>query len=130
MATKPTPKQKPPLIKCRGLEVYFFATPAAMLVYVDRMLMVRSAADPGVMLMNWYRLILQMALLIAGYTLFIPAGWKRTLIVTSAIGSVPFVALGVMVNRRPKPALPANTAWKRSSAPAGWARCGWRAIGC
>ncbi len=92
----------PPLIKCRFLEVYFFAAPVVVMVYIDRMLMVQSAADPGVMLMNWYRLILHMALLIAAYTLFIPAGWRRTLIVTGVMGTVPFITLGVMMSRLPE----------------------------
>ena len=73
-----------------------------MLIYIDRILMVQSAADPGALLMNWYRLLLHIALLMAAYTLFIPASWRRTLIVTGIMGTVPFITLGVMVSRLPE----------------------------
>jgi len=94
-------EKNPPLIKLRFFEVYFFAAPAAMLVQIDYRLMLLSAADPGVMVMNWYRLIMHMAMLITAYTIFIPGDWKRTLTVTGIMGLVPFVTLGIMMRRVP-----------------------------
>jgi serine/threonine-protein kinase len=95
-------EKNPPLLKLRFFEVYFFAAPTATLLYIDHMLMLQSAADPGVMLMNWYRLILHMALLIAGYAMFIPAGWKRTLIATGIMGALPFASLWAMMRSHPE----------------------------
>jgi len=93
-------QETPPLAKLRMFEVYFFAAPAAGLVFIDYQLMVLSVT-PGIMLMNWYRFLVHMALLIAGYTLFIPANWRRTLVVTSLMGALPFVCLAIWMQRVP-----------------------------
>jgi len=90
----------PPLLKLRFFEVYFFAAPTAGLIFIDWQLMVLSAT-PGIMLMNWYRFIIHTALLVAAYTLFIPAGWQRTLVATSLMAAVPYVTLAVMERRVP-----------------------------
>jgi serine/threonine-protein kinase len=92
--------KEPPLLKLRFFEVYFFAAPAAALVYIDYMLIVLSA-DSGVMLMNWFRFILHTALLITAYTLFIPAGWRRTLIATASMAALPYVFLWLWMSRVP-----------------------------
>ncbi|MGD8331195.1 MAG: hypothetical protein PVJ49_17325, partial [Acidobacteriota bacterium] len=90
----------PSLHKLRVIEVWFFAAPSASLIFIDFQLMVLSAT-PGLMLMNWYRFILHAGLLIAAYTLFIPATWRRTLVVTSLLGALPFVCLELWMQRVP-----------------------------
>ncbi len=104
--------KKPPLIKLRVFEVFVFLGPIAMLLYLDRQLILQAATvpDAGLVLMNWYRTSLHMAIMIAAYAMFIPAGWKRTLIVTTPMGLAPFVLGALMVNNQPAVAAAAQQA--------------------
>ena len=105
-------EKDPPLIKLRVFEVLVFVLPIASLVHIDKQLMLQSAAagDSGLVLMNWYRFILHMFIVIAAYTLFIPAGWKRTLVVTTPIALVPVGFLGLWMRGYPEVAAAVNEA--------------------
>ena len=96
-------EKNPPLIKLRVFEVFVFLGPIAMLLYLDRQLILQAAVagDAGLALMNWYRLNLHLAGLIAAYAMFIPAGWKRTVIVTTPMALAPFVMGALMINNQP-----------------------------
>ena len=105
-------EKNPPLIKLRVFEVWFFAAPAAMLLYLDRMLILQSAqaGDPGLMLMNWHRTEIHMGALIAGYAMFMPASWKRTLAVTAPMSIAPFALGAIMIRNLPEVAAAAQQA--------------------
>ena len=104
--------KNPPLIKLRVFEVFVFLGPIAMLLYSDRNLILQAATagDAGLVLMNWYRTGLHMAIMITAYAMFIPAGWKRTLIVTTPMGLAPFVMGALMINAQPAVAAAAGQA--------------------
>ena len=105
-------EKNPPLIKLRVFEVFVFLGPITMLVYLDRQLILQAATagDAGLALMNWYRLNLHMAGIITAYAMFIPAGWKRTLIVTTPMGLAPYVLGALMINNQPAVAAMAQQA--------------------
>jgi serine/threonine-protein kinase len=83
--------KQPSLTRLRVFEVFVFLAPIVFLVYIDWRLILQAATagDAGIAVLNWYRLILHMTLTIGAYAIFIPAGWRRTLVVGTAIGLVP-----------------------------------------
>ncbi len=105
-------EKNPPLIKLRVFEAFVFLGSIASLLYIDWQLVLDAAraGDGGVMLMNWYRLCLHMGLTIAAYTVFIPAGWKRTLVAMTPVALVPMVFGFVMLQVYPEVAAAAQAA--------------------